>query len=158
MGPELQIGSVALFYGVLALVIILAFMRGGRPEKWGVAVILAMGAWQFSAYGLSPPKFERVDLISVISDAIGFVGFGLIALNAKRLWPIWASSLQLMSLAAHFARLANLDVEPLVYSLLKSTPTGIAIIAIAFGTILHQRRKARSGFDPCWQDWKALNS
>jgi hypothetical protein len=148
--------SIALFYIILLGALLLAFAKGGAPERRGALVVLAMASWQYPANFVSPPNFVTTDAISLISDCIGLVGFGLIALNARRLWPIWASAFQLLSISGHFARWVDLAFDPIIYSWMKSLPTAGAILALLIGTLAHIRRRARTGADPSWQDWRMI--
>jgi hypothetical protein len=144
------------FFLLLAVAIALAFWQGGAPERWGAGVILAMVLLQAGGESLLPSGFRSVDPSSLMTDAVGTAGFGYLALQARRIWPLWATSLQLLSLSAHFARWADIGIPPTVYAVMRGTPTFLALSAIAVGTILHVWRRRRHGSDPSWQDWSRV--
>ena len=144
---------IGVFLLSLLGALILAFFKGGAVEKRGALVLLAMATWQYSASFLVPPRFVATDNISLIGDMIGLGGFALIALNARRTWPIWASAFQLLSLSGHFARSVELSFAPIIYSWMRTLPTAGAILALLLGTLFHMWRIRRFGVDPSWQDW-----
>ena len=148
--PDLRIFAfgVALF-----LSISFAFAKGGGPEKVGALVIATMTAIQLGCLLIEPQRFYSVDVASVIVDAYGVIGFGAIALYAKRAWPIWATSLQILSLSSHFARQVDAGVSPMVYGIMKSSPTFLVLFALLVGTLAHTRRLRLHGGDPGWMDW-----
>ncbi len=142
-----------VFFLLLIVSIGLALWKGGAPERWGAVVILTMVGIAAVAEVILPSGFRRVDPFSLLTDLVGTLGFGWLALQALRIWPLWATSLQLLSLSAHFARWADLGIPPLVYAVMRGTPTGFALLALILGTILHLRRLRRDGSDRSWQDW-----
>lgn len=144
------------YFLILVLSIGLALWRGGAPERIGAAVFIAMAGFQAVAMQILPSHFVRVDPDSLITDLIGFVGFGYLALEARRIWPIWATALQILSLSAHFARWADVAIPPLVYAIMRGAPTFGAAIAILAGTILHMHRRRRHGCDHSWQSWSRM--
>ncbi len=103
-----------------------------------------------------PPRFVAIDFAGLSADLFLLGGFGWLALNARRIWPIWAAAFELLSLASHIARTIPVDIEPMAYSIMKSAPTGMAIITLAIGTFAHVRRVGRFGSDPSWMDWDNL--
>lgn len=141
------------FMLLLAFSVSFAIWKGGAPERVGGLLILGMLVWQYTAESIVPSRFTIVDPVPLITDMAGFLGFGFLALQARRFWPLWATSLQLLSLSAHFARWADLEVAPLVYALMRAAPTFGAMIALSCGTVLHLQRLRRHGCDPSWQNW-----
>jgi hypothetical protein len=148
--PDLRIFAFAT---VLILSISFALVRGGGPERWGALVIVSMTVIQVGSTFVERPRFYSVDLTSVVVDAYGVIGFGVIALYARRAWPIWATSLQILSLSSHFARQVDKDVSPMVYGLMKSGPTFLVLLGLLVGTLAHARRLRAQGRDPGWMDW-----
>lgn len=147
---------IGLFLVALLGALLLAFAKGGEVERRGALVLIAMAVWQYSASFVVPPRFVATDDISLIGDVIGLCGFALIALDAKRIWPIWASAFQLLSLSGHFARSVELSFPPIVYAWMRTLPTAGAILALIVGTLWHLWRVKRYGADPSWQDWSQI--
>lgn len=141
------------FFIVLILSVVSALWKGGKPERIGALIILAMAVLQFGFLAVVPRYYRSVDLVSVLVDGVGLVGFGALAVYAHRIWPIWAASLQLLSLASHFSRGVDANVKPLVYVFMKSGPTFLVMIALLLGTILHCRRLRLAGSDRAWTEW-----
>jgi hypothetical protein len=148
--PDLGISA---FAAILILATTFAFAKGGAPERWGALVAVTMTLIQVGSAFFGHQKFHSVDLGSVVVDAYGVIGFGAIALYARRAWPIWATSLQILSLSSHFAREVDAGVSPMVYGLMKSSPTFFVMIALLLGTVGHVRRLRRRGSDPGWMAW-----
>ncbi len=147
---------IGTFLVALLGAIILGLAKGGAPERRGALVLSAMAGWQYSVSFFVPPRFVATDEISLIGDAIGLAGFAFIALDARRIWPIWASAFQLLSLSGHFARWVELSFDPLIYAWMRTLPTAGAILALLAGTIAHIHRLRRYGEDPSWQDWARI--
>jgi len=145
--------KILTFVAVLLLSTSVAFVRGGGPERWGALVIVTMMAIQYGSLVVEPQRFHSVDLVSVVVDTYGVIGFGTIALYARRVWPLWATSLQILSLSSHFARQVDAGVSPMVYGLMKSSPTFFVLVALLVGTAAHRRRLRLQGRDPGWMDW-----
>lgn len=145
--------GIFTFATILILSVGVAFARGGAPERWGAVVIATMTAIQVTSVFFEHQKFHSVDVTSVVVDTIGVVGFGAIALYARRAWPIWATALQILSLSSHFARQVDAGVSPMVYGLMKSSPTFFVLIALLVATMTHRRRLRAYGNDPGWMDW-----
>lgn len=142
------------FLTLLVASIIVALAKGGAPEKWGAATLIAMMAVQFTGRALFGVRYEDLDLVAFGVDLIGFASFTAIALFARRIWPLWASALQLFSLTTHFVRVVDGQVHPAVYWLMKSAPTlGVCLILIV-AAILHRRHVRRAGSRASWKVWR----
>ncbi|AIT79421.1 hypothetical protein [Novosphingobium pentaromativorans] len=146
-------GEQLAFFLLLPLSLLLAVWKGGAPERYGALVIVAMAVIQRIAIVFVPSHFVSVDPAALVTDFVGLAGFGTLAVQARRIWPIWAASLQLLSVSAHFARWADIGVPPFVYALMRGSPTFLALAALLVGTILHIVRLKRHGADPSWQNW-----
>ena len=142
-----------VFFACLILSVAFALIMGGKPERAGALVVLAMTALQFALLSLLPRSYAYVDLASVVVDLVGLVGFSAIAIFAVRVWPIWAASLQLLSLTSHFARETDSAVPPLVYIAMKSGPTFLVLLVLFLGTLSHVRRVRRGRLIADWKTW-----
>lgn len=144
------------FFLLLLVSVPLALWKGGAPERGGALVILAMIAAQIVGIALLPSDFTNVDPGPLLTDLIGAVGFGYLAIQALRIWPLWAASLQLLALSAHFARWASIKTPAVVYALMRGGPTFLVLLALLVGTVLHVRRCRKHGSDRSWQDWSRI--
>jgi hypothetical protein len=144
---------LAAFYATLVFSIGYALVRGSAPERLGAGVLIAMTVMQFTARAVIPPDFTIVYLVSLIVDAFGVVAFGMLAIYAKRVWPLWATSLQILSLTAHFAQEVGDTSNIGTYIVMKGAPTFLAILALLAGAIAHRRRLRCYGTDPAWKAW-----
>jgi hypothetical protein len=152
-GSKVPSPRLIVFFGLLIVSVSLALFKGGKPERTGALIILAMTALQFGSRALGPAVYRSVDQASVIVDLFGVISFGILAIYAMRVWPIWAASLQLLSLTSHFTREVSAREQPLVYVAMKSGPTFVVLMVLLLGTIFHLRRMRRWGDDPAWKDW-----
>lgn len=129
---------------LLALTAVLvALIYGGFPERCGAAIIVMMALIGFVGQLLVAPRYGEVDPARLMQDVIAFLGFSWIGINAKRVWPLWAAALQLLSVGAHFVRLIRMPMHPLVYAWMKSGPTWGVLIVLIAGSILYHRRRLR---------------
>ena len=153
----MQVGQIGFFL-LMAFTIPLAIWKGGAPERIGAATLLAMLAWKLLSTIIMPSYFVTVDPGSLISDLLGLLGFGYLALQARRFWPLLATSLQLLSLSAHFARWADIQIAPMVYAVMRYAPTFGVLIVLGAGTIAHMQRMRLHGCDPSWQNWSRVTA
>lgn len=140
----------------MSLTLVFVLWKGGWPERLGVASIVALGVFQLSVEALVPSRFVSVDVSSFGADLIGFVAFGAIALHARRIWPLWATALQLLCLGAHFARWASISISREAYAVARGAPTALIILLMLGATLLCIRARKRGQIDRPWQDWRRL--
>ena len=144
-------------YGFLLFLlasIVIGGVKGGAPERWGAATLIVMTTVQIVGFSALGSRFGAIDWVAFAVDLIGFASFTAIALFARRIWPLWASALQLFSLITHLFRTLDIHFHPAVYWLTKSAPTfGICLILI-FATVMHLRRVRTSGNDASWTVWQ----
>lgn len=134
--------------------IVVAVAWGGPPEKWGAMTLTVMTALQVAGMSALGARFGMIDWVAFTVDLVGFSSFTAIAFFARRIWPLWASALQLFSLTTHFVRLVAVHIHPAVYWLMKSAPTlGICLLLIG-ASVLHRRRLRSNGPDASWKDWR----
>lgn len=126
---------------LLALLAIgLSAVFGGQAERRGAFIVACMIAISLIGEATSTRRFETVDVAALAQDIIAFLCFSYIGINSKRIWPLWAAALQLLSVGAHGVRALKIPVEPLVYAWMKSGPTWGVYILLIIGTLLHLRR------------------
>ena len=72
-------------------------------------LLISLLGHRFSSY-----QYHKVDALNALLDAAGFCGFCTIALFARRIWPLWVSSLQLIAVLAHVSRAMDIDRKSVV--------------------------------------------
>ena len=134
----------------------LTLIFGGKPERWGVGVLALMLVAQNSVVALFTEKdiFLSIDPASLTADLIGLVGFTVIILNARRLWPILAFALQLLTVLGHLLQTTS-EMVAYTYVTFKSYPTMTIVVVAALASIAHQFRLRRNGEDPDWVAYRA---
>ena len=141
------------FFAFLVLSASFALSKGGAPERLGAAAIVAMAVLQAISRLFEPSRLYSTDPVAAVIDGYGVLSFGVLAIYANRAWPIWATSLQILSLTSHFAQEVGPASRPGIYIVMKSAPTFFVIIALLVGTASHQTRMRRFGKDPGWKGW-----
>lgn len=128
---------------LLASVCLWAWRSGGKAERIGSAILLAMWCLQMIAVFTFPARhFDRVDVVTLVVDLLGLIAMIWLALTANRFWPLCFAALQLLSTSTHFLRLAEVPMEPLVYAIMVRGPSYGLILVLAFGTwnVVRRRR------------------
>jgi hypothetical protein len=142
------------FLSFLVVSIVVALATGGPPEKWGGVALLVMAAVQFAGTAMLGARFDQLDPVAFTVDLVGFAAFGAIALYARRIWPLWASALQLFSLTTHFVRIVDGLIHPGVYWLMKSAPTWGICLMLIVASVLYRRRVSRMAQGASWRVWR----
>jgi hypothetical protein len=122
---------------------VFAYRFGGEPEQQGAKIVVAMLAINYLGMLGFSKRYATVDPISLMVDILGFLGFAAIGINSKRVWPLWASSFQLLSVGAHFIRAVELPIRPIVYAWMKSAPTWAVLLLLIGGTLINRPRASR---------------
>ncbi|KPF61804.1 hypothetical protein IP79_14700 [Porphyrobacter sp. AAP60] len=122
--------------------IVTATIYGEKPERRGALIIILMAIIGLLGQSIFPPRYGSVDPPRLIQDVVAFVGFSYLGINSKRIWPLWAAALQLLSVGAHFVRVLEIPVRPIVYAWMKSGPTWGVLILLIIGTIINRRRRS----------------
>jgi hypothetical protein len=98
-----------------------------------------------------PHRFQSVEYGVLVVDVPVFIGYAILASRADRFWPIWVTALVGVEVLAHLGRWsAGSDISRWVYAISIVIWSYPIIAIIAFGTLCHQRRVARFGYDRSW--------
>lgn len=130
---------------LLLALIVIAMWQGAGPERWIAGTFLGMFVLD-RIYHLvfSRGLFYRdADLGHIMIDVLAVAAFGLVALNANRMYPLWLAGVQLMSLVAHVVRAINPAIEQGAYAILEFAPSYGLIAIFAGGVLLHINRRAK---------------
>ena len=92
---------------LLVLVVLYAFLRGGRDER--IAGALCLVGAILSKVAVSPlaERYSEMEMGVLLVDISLLIGFVVIALRSERFWPLWIAGLQLTTLVGHFLKAMN---------------------------------------------------
>lgn len=127
-----------------------AFIRGGAPERIGMAIVAANAILSFVAVSAPAIRFRGVEVGVFIVDVAAFLAFVPLALRADRFWPIWVSALLGLGVLGSLAMLLHPRVIPWAYAVVLSIWSYPILLLIAGGTFAHRYRLKRNGADPSW--------
>ena len=133
-----------------------AAWRGGPPEKMGALIIAALlftdivYHWRFG-----PSGFMEVDPFHLVMDAAELAAIWALALQANRIWPLWAAAAQLICVAGHVAALIEPGGMTGAYWTMTQVPFFIQVTALLLGTAFHARRELRIGR---YRSWRPVRS
>jgi hypothetical protein len=136
----------------VALLTLAAFRRGGGPEKSAAIVFalsLAVGILLRSVRG--PAGFRQFDSAQFLIEVAVLAAVLAIALRANRWWPIWVSSFQLLIVATHLAKLAEIKGLAGAYWLMTTVPT-YCQYALLLGGLRNHSLRQRSLLR--YSDWR----
>lgn len=146
--------SVIVLIQVLLIlaVVVLAFRRGGEPERLAAAIIVVWMVSDISYHLLfGPSGFDRVDPVHVVLDGGELVAIVWLALRANRMWPLWAAAAQLICVTGHLAVMVEPDGIRRAYWVMTQVPPFIQLVALLLGALAHARRERRLGRYRSWR-------
>lgn len=145
----LEVGFVLLLFLVSGLV---AFQRGGPPERLAAAVIVG---WIVTDAGyhllFGPSGFDTVDPVHLVLDGAELCAIMLLALRANRMWPLWAAAAQLICYSGHIAAFIEPGGMRRAYWAMTQLPQYIQLLALLLGAAAHARRTRRIGRYRSWR-------
>jgi len=127
---------------LLALVVLYAFARGSRDERY-VGMICVIGT-VVTQIALSPltGRFNGLETQAMIVDLAVLAGFLAVALRSDRFWPLWVAGLQLTTLLGHLLKGVDNELFPRAYGAAMTFWSYPIILILAVGTWrAHQQRK-----------------
>lgn len=154
---------ILFFYCLLAAATAYALIRGGPPERWGAAILLAGTVATWAAVigigGSHSGHFIGVEYGVLIIDALMVVALFAVAACADRFWPLWMTAMQAFGVFGHLAKILAPEIMPNVYQaahLFSAYPVTILLIA---ATRWHRRRMREQGGDRSWSiSWRRSTS
>lgn len=141
---------VAIFLLLLLIALGYAARKGGGPERWMAAILLAMLLADKALHLFVPVRYVTVDLGHFAIDLFGAAATCLLALRARRFWPLVAAALQLLPLLAHSSRAIDLAMHPAAYMTMQVAASWLLPPLLVLATWRHQRRLRLNGSDPSW--------
>ena len=124
-------GRVIVYYGLLLLVVFVAFRRGDRETR--IAALICLAASLASA--LLVQHREQLEGGIALVDLAVLASFVTIALRSPRFWPLWVSGLQLTTLISHLLILLQPTLLDIAYHAAMrfwSYPILLILVAAAF--------------------------
>ena len=147
---------MALFIVTILLIgiaISFALVKGGPPEKTVAWIILLQVLVGLVGHQLASFHYSKIDVVSALTDFIGLVSFFLVAIFARKAWPLWVTSLQLIALMAHAIRGLDIPIHQIAYAIIRWAPSDLIPMTLIIGTANHLRKKRRGDNSPSWRSW-----
>lgn len=138
------------YWGFLAISSVFVFLRGGAPERIGIAIVFAGSVLSFIAGTLEGREFGGFEISVFLVDVAVLGAFVLLALRADRFWPIGVAALQIAGVTSHIAELSSSRIIAWVYSIGQALWCYPIILLILWGTLRHRKRLAKLGVDNSW--------
>jgi hypothetical protein len=129
----------------LCVIILVVLIRGGTPERVGIALIVigsVLSALFASDLGL---RFRRIETSIFEIDLVMLIAFLALALASNRFWPIWTASFQAITVLTHFAVAVLPNSVPKGYSVLQGFWVFPMFGAILIGTYGYQKARRIAG-------------
>ena len=142
--------NVIVFYAALIATCGYALWRGGAPERIGAGIFIVATILTAIAASSSQPGFRSMEAGILLVDSGMFLAFLVVALRARRYWPIWMTGLQAVQVAGHAARLADPQMIPWAYAVAQGFWSYPMMAILVLGTFRHRQRMKRDGADPSW--------
>ena len=141
----------ALFFsGLLLLASVYALVRGGKPERYAALMyLIAFAASALSAqYGNA--LYYSINWGIVAIDFALAVSLGALALQANRYWTIWATSIQIVAVFAHLAKLLVPEIAAMAYAITLLVWSYASIPVLMIATYRHRDRVRQNGSELSW--------
>jgi hypothetical protein len=141
----------ALFFsGLLLLASVYASVRGGKPERLAALMYLTAFAASALSAQLGHRLYYTINWGIVASDIALAVSLAALALRANRYWTIWATSIQIVGIIAHLAKLIVPEIAATAYEITLLVWSYAAIPVLMIATYRHRERVMRFGLDANW--------
>ena len=131
---------IVVFHGVLFAACGYAGWRGGGPERWAAGLALLAGLATTSLPVIPHRSYYGVEWEQLGIDVGLLIGLIGLAAVADRFWPIWAASVQLLTIAVHGVIGADPSILPIVYARFAGELGYFVLALLALGAWRHQRR------------------
>ncbi|WP_372730649.1 hypothetical protein [Novosphingobium sp.] len=141
----------------IAAIAILAFRKGGEPERLVAAVLISaaiLDVFNHTLFG--QPVFFLVNPGHFVIDVWSMVALMWVALRANRAWPMWVSAAQIIVVLGHVSKIVELSLVRYGYYAMTQVPLNVQAVALLAGTVAHVRRQERIGQYNAWrldQSW-----
>lgn len=140
---------------VMLLLVVAAWRWGSSPERICASVpFVVFGPVDFAYHALlgRGTFYATLDVGHFAGDLAVVVTFFAVSLRANRVYPLWLTALQLLTLLGHFSRQVSETIGQLAYALLSYGPFILQATTLAVAIYLHSRRVRRYGSYPSWRN------
>lgn len=137
----------------MAMLFAAALRWGAGPERFCATVVVFMnvGDRLYHAAVARDTIYASVDIGHLLLDLTSAALFISVALRANRIYPLWLSAFQLVSVVSHFVREVDGKVGNLTYAVLNYAPYNFILLILAGGIWAHARRVKRFGPYRSWR-------
>lgn len=131
-----------LGWTITLAVALLAWGRGGLPERYGALLFVGAGLAVFVSHALMPAAAEGLFLLAI--DALMAAGFLALAIRYSSLWIGAAMLLQAGQFSLHAWYLVNALERDRFYAVANNLITVGILVCILVGTLISWRRRAKA--------------
>lgn len=139
-----------IFFGLLLLASAYALVRGGQPERYAAFMYLIAYAASALSAQLGHELYFTMNWGIVAIDIALAVSLAALAFHANRYWTIWATSIQLVGITAHLAKLIVPEIAAMAYAITLLAWSYAVIPLLVIATYRHRRRLFLYGTDANW--------
>ena len=139
--------NIIVFNLILAATCGYALVVGGAPERAAALVFVTAAVVTFL---IPNDDYQSVASAVLLIDFCTFVAMTAIALKANRFWPLYESSLLLITLAVHGVKAYQPTFAYWMYHGAVGKMAYPTLILLVVGVLRHRRRVAAYGADRDW--------
>jgi hypothetical protein len=147
---------ILLFNAVLVIACGYALIVGGAPERLTAATFLLGAAATFAVPFQPRQSFYAVHGVILAIDVVMLAVLVAIALRADRYWPLYVSSLHLITIAIHGVKAYEPTLVPWMYAAASAKIAYPMLLLLLIGAVRHRDRRVRFGSDPDWSSLDAI--
>ena len=140
---------------IASVLLALAVWRwGAGPERWLTGIFIAtmvVPVYLLKHTGIGLPTVGPDAWVYFMIDLVAMAGFGAVALNANRNYPLWVAGFQLVAVGAHMIKGMVEGVSLFALVILIVGPSYCQLLVLIAGFVRHLRRTRRFG---AYRDWR----
>jgi hypothetical protein len=113
---------------------------GGMPEKAGSAMLVSAALLSWGAILFSSEPYVQIELVLASIDLSLLIALLALALYSDRYWPMWLTSMQLVTIWSHPAFGIASQKIPFAYAVASMVWSYPMLILLAIGTYRYRNR------------------
>lgn len=141
--------NVLFYLALLVWCSLYAAIRGGVPERIGVAVLLGAVVASQLVPTAGAQRFKVIETGILAVDAAMLACVLILSVYAQRYWPMWMAAVLVNTVVTHLLMLSP-TLRPWSYSVALAAWSYPNPIILAVGAWRHRARVRRYGEDPPW--------